>query len=95
MSPIPMAFHDYIKSEKIKRTLEDNIFQMEGKKVFKTAVRYLKRFLNDLEQESNIQNSDYKYIVPQQTSKNGMEILRKYGFEKDRVAKWFQGNLDV
>jgi 3-oxoacyl-[acyl-carrier-protein] synthase-3 len=65
---------------------KDNIFQMEGKKVFKTAVRYLKRYLIDLEEESKIPNTDYKFIVPHQTSKNGMEILRKYGFEKERVV---------
>ncbi|WP_273128415.1 3-oxoacyl-[acyl-carrier-protein] synthase III C-terminal domain-containing protein [Bacillus weihaiensis] len=65
---------------------EDNVFQMQGKKVFKTAVRYLKPFLEDLEEETGLTNSDYKFIVPHQTSKNGMEILRKYGFGKDRVA---------
>ncbi|WP_141434224.1 3-oxoacyl-[acyl-carrier-protein] synthase III C-terminal domain-containing protein [Bacillus sp. 03113] len=67
-------------------TDQDHIFQMQGKKVFKTAVRYLKKFLEDLENESKITINDYKYVVPHQTSKNGMEILRKYGFEKDRVA---------
>lgn len=67
-------------------TAQDHIFQMEGKKVFKTAVRYLKRFLEDFENESKIMRGDYKYIVPHQTSKNGMEIFRKYGFEKERVA---------
>lgn len=67
-------------------TYKDNIFHMEGKKVFKTAVRYLKNFFDDLENESKITKDDYKYIVPHQTSKNGMEIFRKYGFEKERVA---------
>ncbi|MFC4322586.1 3-oxoacyl-[acyl-carrier-protein] synthase III C-terminal domain-containing protein [Litchfieldia salsa] len=67
-------------------TLEDNIFHMEGKKVFKTAVRYLEGFFKELEEASKILISDYKFIVPHQTSKNGMEILRKYGFEKERIV---------
>lgn len=65
---------------------EDNIFQMDGRKVFKLALKYLKPFLRDMESESNILNSNYKYIVPHQTSKNGMEIFKRYGFTANRVA---------
>lgn len=65
---------------------EDNVFQMDGKKVYKLALKYLKPFLKELERESKIINSNYKYIVPHQTSKNGMKIFYKHGFAVDRVA---------
>lgn len=65
---------------------EDNVFHMDGRKVYKTAVRYLRPFFKELEEESKIASSDYRYVVPHQTSKNGMKVFSKVGFEEDRVA---------
>ncbi|MGJ7035746.1 3-oxoacyl-[acyl-carrier-protein] synthase III C-terminal domain-containing protein [Anoxybacillus eryuanensis] len=69
-----------------KTRIEDNLFQMDGRKVFRYAVRLLPDFFKDFFSESGICQSDVKYLFPHQTSKHGIDIFRKFGFRSEQIA---------
>lgn len=61
-------------------TLEnENLFKfhMNGPKVYKLASKYLPIFLDEFFEEANITLEDIDVIVPHQTSKSSLEIMRK------------------
>ncbi|WP_263705788.1 3-oxoacyl-[acyl-carrier-protein] synthase III C-terminal domain-containing protein [Shouchella tritolerans] len=66
-------------------TLNDNRFQMEGRKVYKAAVRYLPSFLEDFFLNS-ISKEEYKFIIPHQTSRKGITIFEKFGFKREQIG---------
>ncbi|HEX6593437.1 MAG TPA: 3-oxoacyl-[acyl-carrier-protein] synthase III C-terminal domain-containing protein [Bacillota bacterium] len=66
--------------------LEDNVFQMNGPKVYKTAARYLRSFFKIFFENSHLQKSDFQYILPHQTSKNGIDILERHGFDRNQIG---------
>src|SRR5699024_2446634 len=65
---------------------KDNVFHMDGWKVFKAAVRYFPGFLNDFFEKNPYRKEDYKFLIPHQTSKKGIDIFEKYGFSKDQIG---------
>lgn len=67
-------------------TPQDNLFQMDGWKVFKAAVRYMRPFLNEFFTNTPFSKEEYKYVVPHQTSKKGIDVLEKYGFRKEQIG---------
>ncbi|MDQ0174822.1 beta-ketoacyl-ACP synthase 3 [Bacillus chungangensis] len=65
---------------------KDYTFQMNGKEIFKFAVRLLPKFFEEFFAVSPIQKTDLKYIIPHQTSRHGIDIFRKYGFTDEQIA---------
>lgn len=65
---------------------EDNVFHMDGWKVFKAAVRYLPIFFNEFFEKNPYNRDDYKFIIPHQTSKKGIDIFERYGFTKEQIG---------
>ncbi|USL45588.1 beta-ketoacyl-ACP synthase 3 [Priestia megaterium] len=64
----------------------DNVFHMEGKKIFKYAVRYLPSYFESFFVDSGINQKELKFILPHQTSKHGIDIFRKFGFASEQIA---------
>ena len=65
---------------------KDNVFHMDGWKVFKAAVRYLPNFFNEFFENNPYKKEDYKYFIPHQTSKKGIDIFEKYGFTTEQIG---------
>lgn len=66
--------------------LEDNLFHMEGTRVFKAALRYVPAFLREFFSENSLRKDEFQYIVPHQTSKKGIDVFKRFGFDLERVG---------
>ncbi|GAA0329422.1 beta-ketoacyl-ACP synthase III [Bacillus carboniphilus] len=53
------------------------LFHMDGKKVFKTASKYIQTFVEDLCESSHVRLKDIDYIVPHQASGSAIDLMEK------------------
>lgn len=70
---------------------EDFYFAMRGRKVFKMAARYLKRFQDRLLDAAGCEIDDIDWIVPHQASHLGLShAARALGLREDRVVSIYR-----
>ena len=65
---------------------EDNLFHMEGPRIYKMSHRRLPRFLERLRPGLSKGLGSIKLVVPHQASMFALRSLRKYGVPDDRVV---------
>jgi 3-oxoacyl-[acyl-carrier-protein] synthase-3 len=66
---------------------EDNLFHMEGRRVYMRAVAKLGTFLEQLRPGLSQGLGSIKLVVPHQPSKLGLRSLRKYNFPPEQVVE--------
>jgi 3-oxoacyl-[acyl-carrier-protein] synthase III len=65
---------------------EDNLFHMNGTRLFRAAVLSVGNMLKRLFDQSGLAASDIDLVVPHQPSKPAVEALGRWGFGPDRVV---------
>ncbi len=66
------------------------LFQMDGKRVFKLASKYLPDFLNKLFQEAGVNQQQIDWVVPHQASHLALtHLAKRLGFAESRVINIF------
>jgi 3-oxoacyl-[acyl-carrier-protein] synthase III len=63
----------------------DNLFKMDGPRVYKLARRKVAEVLVRLLEQADIQRSEIDVIVPHQASGPALEALARYGFDESRI----------
>jgi 3-oxoacyl-[acyl-carrier-protein] synthase-3 len=67
-------------------TAEMNLFDMDGRAVFRQAFRLLPPFLDCFFAEANMQRGKIDCVVPHQASQHGLDLLStRLGFRPDQV----------
>tara|TARA_X000001036_G_scaffold22287_1_gene18653 strand:- start:1258 stop:2226 length:969 start_codon:yes stop_codon:yes gene_type:complete len=65
---------------------EDNLFSMNGPKVFKYSLRKVYNMISEILDRNDISKSDIDLLIPHQASGRGVDAYSKYGgFEKEQV----------
>ena len=65
---------------------EDNLFSMNGPKVFKYSLRKVDNMISEILDRNDISKSDIDLLIPHQASGRGVDAYSKYGgFEKEQV----------
>jgi 3-oxoacyl-[acyl-carrier-protein] synthase-3 len=65
---------------------EDNLFHMEGPKVYKLARKHVGSFLEELRPGLSEGLGTVKHVVPHQASMFAIRALRRYGVPDERVS---------
>jgi 3-oxoacyl-[acyl-carrier-protein] synthase-3 len=68
-----------------RTTPADNLFHMQGKAVFKMALREAPSVINQALSQAGLEKSDLRLVVPHQASGFGVEVYRRFGFHSDQV----------
>lgn len=64
---------------------EDNLFDMDGKEVFRLSSKVINEFVDDLLGKGNLTMKDMDLVVPHQASEMAMRIMRgKLGIEEEK-----------
>jgi 3-oxoacyl-[acyl-carrier-protein] synthase-3 len=69
-----------------KTKTEDNLFHMEGPKVYKIARLRVSKVLNDLMKETGIRIEEIDHVVPHQASGPALASAVSYGIEPHKVV---------
>ncbi len=69
-----------------RTTHADNLFHMQGKAVFKMALREAPSVINQALSQAGLEKSDLRLVVPHQASGFGVEVYRRFGFHSDQVV---------
>jgi len=69
-----------------KTKREDNLFHMDGPKVFKIARLRVGKVLNDLMKETGISIEQIDHVVPHQASGRALASAQSYGIEPHKVV---------
>ncbi len=70
----------------IKTNFDDNLFTMQGPKIFKFTLPKTHKMILNILKKNNLTKSDIDLVIPHQASGKGVEAYSKYGgFEKDKV----------
>jgi 3-oxoacyl-[acyl-carrier-protein] synthase-3 len=64
----------------------DNLFKMDGPRVYKMARRRVAEVLVRLLEQAGIERSQIDLIVPHQASGPALEALSRYGFDSSRIV---------
>ena len=68
-------------------TLNDNLFHMEGPKVYRMARKKVYGLINIILEENNISREDINLVIPHQASGSAVQAYVKYGgFPKDKES---------
>ncbi len=68
-------------------TLDDNLFHMDGPKVYRMARKKVYRLINTILEENNLKKEDIDLIIPHQASGSAVQAYVKYGgFPKNKVV---------
>jgi 3-oxoacyl-[acyl-carrier-protein] synthase-3 len=64
----------------------DNLFKMDGPRVYKMARRKVAEVLVRLLEQAGMERSQIDLIVPHQASGPALEALARYGFDRSRIV---------
>ena len=64
----------------------DYLFEMKGEQILRCVIPKLKRFLDQLAEESGINLKKVDMVVPHQASRAGMILLERLGFPAERTV---------
>jgi 3-oxoacyl-[acyl-carrier-protein] synthase-3 len=64
---------------------EDNLFHMNGPRIFRLAVIQVKRMLEKIFKRNRIGIDNIDWLIPHQASGPGMEAYVKYGFKREKI----------
>ncbi|MBI5324543.1 MAG: ketoacyl-ACP synthase III [Ignavibacteriae bacterium] len=65
---------------------EDNLFSMQGSKVYRYALGNVKKTLTTLFERNKLKAGDIDWLVPHQASGHAVEAAELYGFMNEKVA---------
>jgi 3-oxoacyl-[acyl-carrier-protein] synthase-3 len=65
---------------------DDNLFSMQGKRVYRYALGMVKKTLDTLLERNNLKAEDFDWLFPHQASGPAVEAAEMYGFKKENVA---------
>jgi 3-oxoacyl-[acyl-carrier-protein] synthase-3 len=65
---------------------EDNLFSMQGTKVYRFALGCVKNTLTNLLNRNNLNPNDFDLMIPHQASGHSIEAAALFGFNLDKVA---------
>jgi len=65
---------------------EDNLFHMDGPRVFRMAIPHVKDVLTTLFKRNNITLKDIDRVILHQASGRALELFVQYGFERHKVV---------
>ncbi len=65
---------------------EDNLFSMQGTKVFRFALSSVKKTLSTLLERNNFKPSSFDWFIPHQASGHAVDAAQMFGFKKDIIA---------
>ena len=72
--------------QNIKTRKEDNLFSMNGPKVFKFTLPKVQRMILDMLKKNHLAQSDIDLLIPHQASGKGVEAYSKFGgFDQGKV----------
>ena len=72
--------------QNIKTRKEDNLFSMNGPKVFKFTLPKVQRMILDMLKKNHLAQSDIDLLIPHQASAKGVEAYSKFGgFDQGKV----------
>jgi 3-oxoacyl-[acyl-carrier-protein] synthase-3 len=66
---------------------EDNLFHMEGPRVFRLAITQVKKILATLSERNGMEMTDVDRLILHQASGRSMDMFVKYGFSEEKVVK--------
>ncbi|TAL67316.1 MAG: ketoacyl-ACP synthase III [Bacteroidetes bacterium] len=65
---------------------EDNLFTMQGSKVYRFALGSVKKSLKELFDRNKLKAKDIDWLIPHQASGHAVEAAELYGFRMEKVA---------
>jgi 3-oxoacyl-[acyl-carrier-protein] synthase-3 len=65
---------------------EDNLFSMQGTKVFRFALSSVKQTLNSIMERNNFKPSSFDWFIPHQASGHAVDAAQMFGFKKENIA---------
>lgn len=67
-------------------TAQDNLFQMQGPRIYRHARRRVGELLDELWARNDLSPDRVDLVVPHQASGHGLAALSRYGFREDRIV---------
>lgn len=65
---------------------DDNLFSMQGSRVYRFALSHVKQTLDALFKRNNLKADDIDWLIPHQASGHAVEAAELYGFKSGKVA---------
>jgi 3-oxoacyl-[acyl-carrier-protein] synthase-3 len=65
---------------------EDNLFTMQGTRVYRFGLASVKKTLTTLLKRNNLNTKDFDWLIPHQASGHAVEAAELYGFKKESIA---------
>ena len=65
---------------------DDNLFSMQGSRVYRFALGSVKKTLDTLLDRNNLKAADIDWLIPHQASGHAVEAAELYGFKRENVA---------
>jgi len=65
----------------------DNLFTMQGVKVYRFALGAVKKTLDILFSRNNLTANDFDWIIPHQASGHAVDAAQRYGFKPEQIVK--------